>query len=92
MLFNRHKVRQNLRRVECIGQTVPHRHICKFRQAFNRRVLEAAEFNTIKHAAEYLCRIFNRFFLTKLNVIFAQELRRNTEIVCGNRECAARPR
>ena len=90
MLFNCHEVCQNLRRVKLIGQSIPHWNASVTRQFLNSRVIKTAELNPIKHSTQNLSGIFNRLFLTQLNIIFTEVFRRNSKIVSSYRKCAAR--
>jgi len=91
MLLNGHEVSQNLRRMELISQSVPHRHAGMLRQIFHSLVRKAAKLNTVKHPAEYLGSIFNCLFLTQLDIVFTEIFWRNTEVVSRHRKGAARP-
>ena len=89
MLLKRHKVGQNLRRVELIGQAIPHWYASVFGQVFHRRVLKAAEFNPIKHSTQHLCGVLNRLLFAKLDIILAEKLRRNAKIIGRDRKGTA---
>ena len=81
MLLERHKVGQNLRGVELIGQAIPHWYASVFGQVFHRRVLEAAELNPIKHPAQHLRGILNRLLLAELDIILTKKLRRDAKVI-----------
>ena len=92
MFFNCHEVSQNLCWMELIGQSIPHWNASVTRQFLNSRVIKTAEFNSVKHSTQNLSGIFNRLFLTQLNIIFTEVFRRNSKVISSHRKCAARSR
>ena len=90
MLLDSHEISQNLCRVEFVGQAVPDWNASMTSQLLNCPVIKPAKFNTIKHAAQHLGGVFNCFFFTQLNVIFAEVFWRDTQVISRHRKGTAR--
>ena len=92
MLFNCHEVSQNLCWMKLIGQSIPYWNASVTRQLLNSCVIKATELNSVKHSPQNLGSVFNRLFLTQLNIIFTEVFRRNSKVISSHRKCAARSR
>ena len=91
-LTDRQKIRQHLGRMILIGQTVPYRHSCVFRQFFHDLLAEAAVLNTIVHPSKYTGCVCNALFLADLRTLGIQISHLNTEVMGCHLKRAARSR
>ena len=66
MFGNGEKIRQNLGRVEFVGQTVPHGNPCIPAQGFHNFLTEAPVFNAVVHPAQHPGGVGNGFLLSHL--------------------------
>jgi len=89
MLFDRQEIGDHLGRMPFVSQPVPYRHTCIFRQIFDRFLAEAAEFDTVKHAAEHFGGVFNGFLFAQLDIIFSEVFGMCAQIDGSHRECGS---
>ena len=88
MLPDRQKIRQNLRRMELIGQTIPDRYAGILCQILDDFLTKAAIFNAVKHTAEYPCGVRNALLLADLGTGRIQISNLHTEIMRCNFKAA----
>ena len=58
-----------------VRQTVPHWNTAVFSQFFHNFLGESSEFYSVEHSSQYPCRIFNRLFMSQLNIVLSEVFR-----------------
>ena len=89
MFLHGQQVSQQLRRMEFIGQAVPHRHAGVLGQRFDHFLAVAAILNAVIHAAQHARGIFNRLFMANLAAAGTKVSDASALIVSGNFERAS---
>ena len=75
MLLDGHEVRENLRRVVGVGESVPNRHAGEARKVFHDLLSESAVLDRVIVAAQYLRRVLKRLLLAHLAVAQIRHMR-----------------
>ncbi len=91
MLAHREEIREDLRRMEIVGEPVPDRNARVLREGFHRRVLEPAELDAVKHPAEDAGGILDALLAAELDVVDPQVFGVSALILCADRKGAAGP-
>ena len=82
VFLNGQHIRQHLGRMIFVGQTVPYRNSCIFRQFFHDFLPKATIFNSFVHAAQDLCCIRDAFFFTDLGSLRIQIGGSHAQVMC----------
>ena len=89
LLARGHDVGQHLRGVEIVGQAVPHRHARVTGEIFDHGLLEAPVLDAVKHAAQHLCGVGQRFLLSHLRRAGVEERHAHAEVARAHLKRAA---
>ena len=89
MLFYCKKIGKNLRRVKFIRKSVPNRYARILRKLLYNFLSVASVFYSVKHSAEYTCRICNTFLFSYLRTRRVEVCHAHSEISCRHFKSAS---